>query len=128
MKPRRRWLETEIQDESSFVPPQDNEKARAVREMEERLISSAFYNLSMQLHRNAVEARLNSHHHGQGQQQQQFGQQQHHQQQPGQQSFLARQRQVGRTATAAAAAAAAASSRGAQQPAGGYGSAEFTDY
>ncbi len=127
MKPRRRWLETEIQDESSFVPPQDNEKARAVREMEERLISSAFYNLSMQLHRNAVEARLNSHHHGQGgQQQQQFGQQQHHQQQPGQQSFLARQRQVGRTATAAA--AAAASSRGAQQPAGGYGSAEFTDY
>ena len=35
----------------------ETEKARAVREMEERLISSAFYNLSMQMHRTAVENR-----------------------------------------------------------------------
>jgi len=70
---------------------QETEKARAVREMEERLISSAFYNLSMQMHRTAVENRLSNVHsssssHGQ--------------------SFLARQRQVGSSAAAAAAGAA----------------------
>ena len=58
---------------------QETEKARAVREMEERLISSAFYNLSMQMHRSTVEQRLSNIHstsstHGQ--------------------SFLARQRQL----------------------------------
>jgi len=58
----------------------ETEKARAVREMEERLISSAFYNLSMQMHRTAVENRLSNVHsssssHGT--------------------SFLARQRQAG---------------------------------
>ena len=41
---------------------QETEKARAVREMEERLISSAFYNLSMQMHRSTVEARLSNIH------------------------------------------------------------------
>ena len=41
---------------------QETEKARAVREMEERLISSAFYNLSMQMHRTAVENRLSNVH------------------------------------------------------------------
>ena len=44
-----------------------------VREMEERLMSSAFYNLSMHMHRQAVEARLSN--------------------ATGGQSFLARQRQ-----------------------------------
>lgn len=34
-----------------WIDLQETEKARAVREMEERLISSAFYNLSMQVHR-----------------------------------------------------------------------------
>ena len=52
---------------------QETEKARVVREMEERLMSSAFYNLSMHMHRQAVEARLSS--------------------ATGGQSFLARQRQ-----------------------------------
>ena len=52
---------------------QETEKARVVREMEERLMSSAFYNLSMHMHRQAVEARLSN--------------------VTGGQSFLARQRQ-----------------------------------
>ena len=55
---------------------QETEKARAVREMEERLISSAFYNLSMQMHRSTVEQRLSNIHSTHGQ------------------SFLARQRQL----------------------------------
>lgn len=58
---------------------QETEKARAVREMEERLISSAFYNLSMQMHRSTVEARLSNVHSSASHQGQ---------------SFLARQRQV----------------------------------
>merc|ERR1711981_1516352 len=58
---------------------QETEKARAVREMEERLISSAFYNLSMQMHRTAVENRLSNVHASSSQ----HGQ-----------SFLARQRQT----------------------------------
>lgn len=58
---------------------QETEKARAVREMEERLISSAFYNLSMQMHRSTVEARLSNVHSTSS---------------PHGQSFLARQRQV----------------------------------
>ena len=56
---------------------QESEKARAVREMEERLISSAFYNLSMQMHRSTVEARLSNIHSTSS---------------PHGQSFLARQR------------------------------------
>merc|ERR1712020_564859 len=64
---------------------QETEKARAVREMEERLISSAFYNLSMQMHRTAVENRLSNVHASSSQ----HGQ-----------SFLARQRQtIGNSAT-----------------------------
>ena len=55
------------------VPLKETEKARVVREMEERLMSSAFYNLSMHMHRQAVEARLSN--------------------VTGGQSFLARQRQ-----------------------------------
>ena len=33
------------------------EKARAVREMEERLLASAFYNYGLTMHRNTVETR-----------------------------------------------------------------------
>ena len=47
---------------SLCLTSQETEKARAVREMEERLISSAFYNLSMQMHRTAVENRLSNVH------------------------------------------------------------------
>merc|ERR1719300_2291973 len=36
----------------------ETEKAKAIREMEERLMASAFYDLSMKLHRGAVEDRL----------------------------------------------------------------------
>merc|ERR1712179_254697 len=53
---------------------QETEKAKAIREMEERLMASAFYDLSMKLHRGAVEDRLKNLSQGQ--------------------SFLARQRQV----------------------------------
>jgi len=52
----------------------ETEKAKAIREMEERLMASAFYDLSMKLHRGAVEDRLKNLSQGQ--------------------SFLARQRQV----------------------------------
>ncbi len=65
---------------------QETEKARAVREMEERLISSAFYNLSMQMHRSTVEARLSNVHSTASTH--------------GGQSFLARQRQVQNQAAA----------------------------
>ena len=47
---------------------------QAIREMEERLMASAFYDLSMKMHRGAVEDRLKNLSQGQ--------------------SFLARQRQV----------------------------------
>ena len=85
-----------------FLAFQETEKARAVREMEERLISSAFYNLSMQMHRNAVESRLGhvnasgapGHGTGGGP-----GQAHHGSAQTGQ-SFLARQRQVQQQASA----------------------------
>ena len=73
-----------------FILFQETEKARAVREMEERLISSAFYNLSMQMHRNAVETRLGQSAGSQGGQQ---GQGQGQGQNQGS-SFLARQRAV----------------------------------
>merc|ERR1719266_1438625 len=52
----------------------EKEKAKAIREMEERLMASAFYDLSMKMHRGAVEDRLKNLSQGQ--------------------SFLARQRQV----------------------------------
>ena len=52
----------------------ETEKAKAIREMEERLMASAFYDLSMKLHRGAVEDRLKNLSQGG--------------------SFLARQRQV----------------------------------
>jgi len=52
----------------------ETEKAKAVREMEERLMATAFYDLSMKLHRGASEDRLKNLSQGQ--------------------SFLARQRQV----------------------------------
>jgi len=52
----------------------ETEKAKAIREMEERLMASAFYDLSMKLHRGAVEDRLKNLSQGN--------------------SFLARQRQV----------------------------------
>merc|ERR1719233_1991694 len=52
----------------------ETEKAKAIREMEERLMASAFYDLSMKLHRGAVEDRLKNLSQGQ--------------------SFFARQRQV----------------------------------
>jgi len=52
----------------------ETEKSKAIREMEERLMASAFYDLSMKLHRGAVEDRLKNLSQGQ--------------------SFLARQRQV----------------------------------
>ncbi|XP_059081313.1 protein Hook homolog 3-like [Tigriopus californicus] len=53
-------LRSQINDKDRIIEniEQENEKARAVREMEDRLITSAFYNLSMQMHRNAVESRL----------------------------------------------------------------------
>lgn len=38
-------------------PDPEAEKARAVREMEEKLLASAFYNYGITLHRNAVESR-----------------------------------------------------------------------
>ena len=78
-------LRTQLTEKDRMIESleHETEKARAVREMEERLISSAFYNLSMQMHRTAVENRLSNVHsssstHGQ--------------------SFLARQRQVGASA------------------------------
>jgi len=52
----------------------ETEKAKAIREMEERLMASAFYDLSMKMHRGAAEDRLKNLSQGQ--------------------SFLARQRQV----------------------------------
>ena len=81
--------------------------------MEERLLSSAFYNLSMQLHRSAVENRLSTNSAasgsgGVGQGNPSGGQAN----QQGGQSFLARQRQV--------------QSRGAKGP--GISSNDFLEY
>merc|ERR1719244_719645 len=69
-------LKTQLQDKDKVIDEleKETEKARAIREMEERLMASAFYDLSMKLHRGAVEDRLKNLSQGQ--------------------SFLARQRQV----------------------------------
>merc|ERR1712038_1735802 len=79
--PETMALRTQLNEKDRLLETleQETEKARAVREMEERLISSVFYNLSMQMHRSTVEQRLSNIHstsstHGQ--------------------SFLARQRQL----------------------------------
>jgi len=45
---------------SSPKPDPELEKARAVREMEEKLLTSAFYNYGVSLHRNAVENRTST--------------------------------------------------------------------
>ncbi len=74
-------------------------------------MSSAFYNLSMHLHRQAVEGRLSSVSAGQ--------------------SFLSRQRQHqanNRPASSSAAAAAAAGAGRAAAAGGAYNSSEFVDY
>ena len=51
--PETMALRTQLNEKDRLLETleQETEKARAVREMEERLISSAFYNLSMQMHR-----------------------------------------------------------------------------
>jgi len=69
-------LKTQLQDKDKVIDEleKETEKARAIREMEERLMASAFYDLGMKLHRGAVEDRLKNLSQGQ--------------------SFLARQRQV----------------------------------
>ena len=69
-------LKTQLQDKDRVIDEleKETEKARAIREMEERLMASAFYDLGMKLHRGAVEDRLKNLSQGQ--------------------SFLARQRQV----------------------------------
>merc|ERR1712038_75169 len=79
--PETMALRTQLSEKDRLLETleQESEKARAVREMEERLISSAFYNLSMQMHRSTVEARLSNIHSTSS---------------PHGQSFLARQRQV----------------------------------
>lgn len=86
--PETMALRTQLSEKDRLLETleQETEKARAVREMEERLISSAFYNLSMQMHRSSVENRLSNIHstsssHGQ--------------------SFLARQRQLQQAQAAA---------------------------
>jgi len=79
--PETMALRTQLTEKDRLLETleQETEKARAVREMEERLISSAFYNLSMQMHRTTVEARLSNVHSSSS---------------PHGQSFLARQRQT----------------------------------
>jgi len=69
-------LKTQLQDKDKVIDEleKETEKARAIREVEERLMASAFYDLGMKLHRGAVEDRLKNLSQGQ--------------------SFLARQRQV----------------------------------
>lgn len=98
-------LRTQLNEKEQRIETMEHEteKARVVREMEERLMSSAFYNLSMHMHRQAVEGRLSN-----------VG---------GGQSFLARQRQHqanNRPATVA--------TGGRPGAAGGYNSSEFVDY
>ena len=55
-------LRTQLNEKEQRIETMEHEteKARVVREMEERLMSSAFYNLSMHMHRQAVEARLSN--------------------------------------------------------------------
>lgn len=69
-------LKSQLMDKDKVIDEleKETEKAKAVREMEERLMASAFYDLGMKLHRGAVEDRLKNLSQGQ--------------------SFLARQRQV----------------------------------
>lgn len=61
--PEMATLRSQIAEKDRLIETleQETEKSRAVREMEDRLLSSAFYNLSMQMHRSAVENRLSSH-------------------------------------------------------------------
>lgn len=105
-------LRTQLNEKEQRIETMEHEteKARVVREMEERLMSSAFYNLSMHMHRQAVEARLSS--------------------ATGGQSFLARQRQHqanGRQPNAAA-QSGGGNRAAAVAGAGGYNSSEFVDY
>lgn len=69
-------LKNQLQDKDKVIDEleKETEKAKAIREMEERLMASAFYDLGMKLHRGAVEDRLKNLSQGQ--------------------SFLAKQRQV----------------------------------
>lgn len=104
----------------------ETEKARAVREMEERLISSAFYNLSMQINRNAVENRLaNVNPHNSAAAAQSAG--------GVGQSFLARQRQVNAGAAAAGrksggGGASGGGGGGGGGAAAGFASSDFLEY
>ena len=105
-------LKSQLSEKERMIESMEHEteKARAVREMEERLISSAFYNLSMQMHRTAVENRLSNVHsssstHGQ--------------------SFLARQRQAGYQA---AGAGGAGTARAADAASGQGNAAAFLHY
>jgi len=74
--PEMSALKSQIQEKDKVIDEleKETEKAKAIREMEERLMASAFYDLSMKLHRGSVENRLQNLSQGQ--------------------SFLARQRQV----------------------------------
>ncbi|CAG5118547.1 unnamed protein product, partial [Candidula unifasciata] len=69
-------LKAQLQDRDTYIKflEKDQEKMRSVRDQEEKLIVTAWYNLGMQLHRQAAEERLANSSVGQ--------------------SFLARQRQV----------------------------------
>jgi len=69
-------LKVQLEEKDKVIEglERETEKAKAIREMEERLMASAFYDLSMKLHRGAVEDRLKNLSQGQ--------------------SFIARQRQV----------------------------------
>jgi len=74
--PEMSALKAQINEKDKVIDEleKETEKAKAIREMEERLMASAFYDLSMKLHRGSVETRLQNLSQGQ--------------------SFLARQRQV----------------------------------
>eukprot|EP00096_Caligus_rogercresseyi_P009402 TRINITY_DN318_c1_g1_i1.p1 TRINITY_DN318_c1_g1~~TRINITY_DN318_c1_g1_i1.p1 ORF type:complete len:676 (+),score=314.36 TRINITY_DN318_c1_g1_i1:138-2165(+) len=54
-------LRSQLQDKDRLIEDleQDSEKTRTVKEMEEKLMASAFYGLSMQMHRSALDSRLN---------------------------------------------------------------------
>jgi len=69
-------LKSQLVDKDKVIDEleKESEKCRAIREMEERLMATAFYDMGMKLHRGAVEDRLKNLSQGQ--------------------SFLARQRQV----------------------------------
>merc|ERR1712029_853858 len=53
-------LKVQLEEKDKVIEglERETEKAKAIREMEERLMASAFYDLSMKLHRGAVEDRL----------------------------------------------------------------------